>query len=334
MLELIKDLPETVGNIVEYTTCSAIEYIAKQLIMNRFFVSGHYALEVDKVSNVKDALSTVTAVPIEGDRWMVVVDIDKIGVADTVKFLNTILSTAIVVYITHNYKNYQAVVDSKEFKQQASTNYAVKLYLSKLTEASIGVLYNYYLLGKPKNFPDKLMKFVKKNYKYNPDLVCELFSKVKDGEMPKTEKDIIEMVGVGGNTPQALTVSLLTTTTRTEKGKKQFLKKNLMLFNDLSVKYSYDITYAYMISTLKGIIDIKELQISGKFFDFYQDIPDTYSEERKRRIQRLHRFESVILHRISLRRTLVLYQCMQTKSYDKQQAILQGIYQYVDRLGG
>ena len=333
MIECIKGLPSTVCNIVEYVSCPALEYLVKQLCMNKFVVSPNYSYTVDKLKVLKEDQSIVNAIPLQGERWMLVVDVDKIGVSDSIKALELTVNTAITLYVTHNYNNYKQMINSKIFKAESSTNYAISLYLTRLTDAAIDEIYNYYLMGKPKNFDSKLMVYVKKNYKYNPDLVCSLFDKVKNGFSKKKEKDVIELVGIGGNTPQALTISLLTTSTKTDKGKKQFLKKNLALFEDLSVKYSYDTTYAYMISTLRGIIDIKQLQISGKYFEFHQEIPDTFPENRKKRILRLHRFEYVILNKISLRRALVLFKCMQSNDFDRKQVILEGIYKYVNSLG-
>lgn len=336
MLEQIRTLPETICNIVEYNTCSSVEYIAQQLVMDRFVISPNYTNAVTSMKSYKEWISVANTLPLQGNRWLILVDIDKIGVAETLKALDNIVSTAIVIYTTHNYRTFRAVIDSKTYKQQGSTNFACQLYIGKLTDASIDVLYNYYMRGKTQiekeRISSKLMKYLKKNYKYNPDLVCDLFSKIKDGAKPSSEKEIIELVGVGGNTPQALTISLLTTTTKSDRGKKQFLKKNLMLFNDLSVKYDYDTTYSYMISTLKGIIDIKQLQISGRYLEFYKDIPDTFTESQQKRISRLHRFEYVILNKISLRRALVLLQCMESRDFNKQQVILQGIYDYANRL--
>lgn len=333
MIECIRDYPSTVCNIIEYNTCEAIEYVTKQMIMNEFKVSGHYDYNIEKQSQVKENIAMVSSVPLEGERWLLIVDVDKLGVSEAIKVLDNTISTAIVLYVTHNYQSYKKLIDSTSFKQQASTNYAKQIYLGRLTDAAIDTLYNFYLMGMKKPLDSKLMTYVKKNYKYNVDLVCELFLGIKNGNVPKTEKDIIEMVGVGGNTPQALTVSLLTTTTKTSRGKKAFLKKNLALFEDLSIKYTYDVAYGYMISTLKGIIDIKQLQISGKYNDFYKDIPDSFDEKRKKRINRLGRFEYIILNKITLRRTLVLLQCMQSKDYDKKQVILEGIYKYVNSLG-
>ena len=332
MLEKIKDLPSTICNIIEYNNCESMEYITKQLVMNRFKVYNNYYYVADKLKVLKENIAMSNSIPLQGERWFIAVDVDKLGVSEAIKALDNTISTAIIIYVTHNYKNYKSLIDSKAFKQQSAINYAISLYLSKLNDATIEEIYNFYLMNKAKNFDSKLMTYVKKNYKYNPDLVCNLFQAVKNGFMPKTEKEVVEMVGVGGNTPQALTVSLLTTTTKTDRGKKQFLKKNIALFEDLSVKFNYDTTYAYMISTLKGIIDIKQLQISGRYFEFYQNIPDNYEESRKKRIQRLRRFEYVILNKISLRRTLVLLQCMQSKDFDKKQVILEGIYKYVNSL--
>lgn len=333
MIECIKNLPSTVCNIVEYNACETIEYVTKQMIMNKFVISGHYAYDIEKQGQIKESLTMVSSIPLEGERWLLVVDVDKLGVSETIKVLDNTINTAIVLYVTHNYQNYKKIIDSNSFKQQASTNYATQIYLGKLTDAAIDTLYDFYLMGMKKLLDSKLMTYVKKNYKYNVDLVCELFLDIRNGNVPKSEKDIIEMVGIGGNTPQALTVSLLTTSTKTSRGKKAFLKKNLALFEDLSVKYTYAVAYGYMISTLRGIIDIKQLQISGKYNDFYKDIPDTFDEKRKKRINRLGRFEYIILNKITLRRTLVLLQCMQSKDYDKKQVILEGIYKYVNSLG-
>ena len=335
MLEVIKTLPESICNIVLYSNCSSIEYIAQRMIMQKFGVSANYTYSISSQKLFKETISTVNTLPLQGERWLLVVDVDKLGVSESLKDMNIILSTAIVIYLTHNYKTYKSLINSSHYKQQGSTNFATQLYFGKLTDASINLLYDYYTkdVSNGYDIPKKLMTYLRKNYKYNPDLVCELFSKIKDGAKLQQEKEVIELVGVGGNTPQALTISLLTTTTNTKEGKKRFLKKNLMLFNDLSIKYSYDTTYSYMISTLKGIIDMKQLQISGKYFEFYKNIPESFADIRLKRMNRLHRFEYVILNKISLRRALVLLQCMQSKDFNKQQVILQGIYDYTNRLG-
>ena len=333
MIECIKDLPSTICNIIEYNSCGAVEYVTKRMIMNKFRISGNYTYNIEKQGQLKEGMATANSVPLEGERWLLVVDIDKLGVSEAIKALDNTISTAIVLYVTHNYQSYKKLIDSVSFKQQLSTNFAKQIYLGKLTDAAIDTLYDFYLMGMKKTLDSKLMVYIKKNYKYNVDLVCELFLGIKNGNVPKSEKEIIEMVGVGGNTPQALTISLLTTSTKTDRGKKAFLKKNIGLFEDLSVKYTYEIAYGYMISTLRGIVDIKQLQISGRYNDFYKDIPDTFDERRKQRINRLKRFEYIILNKITLRRTLVLLQCMQSKDYDKKQVILEGIYKYVNSLG-
>lgn len=337
MLEQIKSLPDSICNIIEYSNCSSVEYIAQQLIMDRYIISPNYTNNVASAKLLKDCISESNTLPLQGNRWLIIVDVDKLGVSESLKSMDSVVATSVVIYLTHNYRTFRTLIDSRQYKQQGSTNFATQLYLGKLTDASIDLLYEYYMRGKTQVerdvFSSKLMRYIKKNYKFNADLVCELFSKIKDGAKPVSEKEIIELVGVGGNTPQALTISLLTTTTKSVEGKKRFLKKNLMLFNDLSIKYSYETTYSYMIATLKGIIDIKELQISGKYFEFFKNIPDSYPEKRLKRISRLHRFEYIILNRISLRRALVLLKCMQSNDFDKEQVILRGIYEYTNRLG-
>lgn len=338
MIELIKDLSLQVSNIVMMSNSSTMSYIAQQLLMDRYIVSPNYVSTVSVAKDLRHSLSLTNSVPLQGNRWLVMVNVDKIGVSDCLKFLGKIISTAVVVYLCNNYRNYKQLIQSDVYKQQFGTHFATQLYLSRLNNVTVDELYSFYMRGKTslerKQFKPELMKYLKKNYRYNPDLVCDLFSKIKSGSVPYSEKDIIEMVGVGGNTPQAFTISLLTTTTHTESGCKRFLKKNLMLLSDLATKYSYDTVYSFMLDTLRGIIDIKSLQISGRYFDFNKDIPESYNDGRLKRLSRLKRFEDIILNRISLRRVLNLMQCMTSdSSFDKEGVIIQGLYEYVSRLG-
>ena len=141
------------------------------------------------------------------------------------------------------------------------------------------------------------------------------------------------MIGVGGNTPAVFVIKLLSTKTRTEKGLKQFMKRNLMLLSDLSLKYNPNSIYAFMIDTLRGICDMKELQISGKYMYFERNLPENYDEKRIGRLNRLKRFEHTILNDISLNRVLCLFYCLNSTDYDKEMVIVHGLYKYAERIG-
>lgn len=339
MLENITGLQSTVANVIEFDNSSSINYIVTNLFIKKFNVNNNYVVDITTVSKLKEYKSVVSSIPLAGDKWLLTVNVDKVGTAECKKFIDSVSSNAIIIYHTDNYKSYKDLIDCPQFKKQVGSHIATSLYLGRLTKSSVDILYNYYMEGKTdaerNKFSSGLMTYVKRNYLYNPDLVCELFSRVKGGNIPTSEKDIIEMVGVGGNTPQAFAINLLSTSTKTEKGKKQFLKHNIALLNDLATKYDYSEIRAYMLDTLKGIIDIKVLQVSGKYFDWYKEIPETYDTKRANRIKRLHRFEYVILKKLSLRRVLNLKLCIEKyHSFKIDIDLLKSLCEYADSLYG
>lgn len=337
MLEKVYGLQDMVSNIVVYFNSNSVEYIFRRLLIDRFRVDSNYIVRAETVKQLKAFSNMIVSVPLLGERWLLIVDADKISLTDISPYLNRLYSTAVVVYELTGYRDYKKMVALQSFKQQMSTQYGADFYLGKLTEYSVDIIFNYYMVNKSdaerNRFGSKMMGYVKKNYLYNPDLVCELFGMVRDGNYPEKERDIIDMVGVGGNTPQAFTVGLLTTTTHTDKGITRFSAKNLRLLSDLSEKYEYGKIYGLIIDTLHGIVDIKVLQISGKYLDWYKEIPKTFDDKRVRRITRLRRFEDTILNKISLGRVLNLLYCMQKfRSFSKEEDLLEGLYLYASTI--
>lgn len=339
MLESIHSLPSTISNIVEFDSSSALNYITTNLITKRFNINSNYIVNISTVSQLKEYKSVVSSIPLEGDKWLLLIDTEKIGVSDCKKCIDSISSNAIILYHTDNYKLYKDLIGYTQFKNQVESHIGASLYLGRLTYSSVDILYDYYMEGKNEvernKFSSKLMKYIKQNYLYNPDLVCELFTRIKGGYVPSTEKEIIELVGVGGNTPQAFVIGLLTTSAKTDKGKLQFLKRNLALLSDLSTKYDYSEIKGYMLDALRGISDIKILQISGKYFDWYKEIPESYDTKRVNRINRLHRFDYVILNKITLRRVLNLRSCIEKyHSFKVDYDLLKGLCEYANSLYG
>ena len=54
------------------------------------------------------------------------------------------------------------------------------------------------------------LDYLKKNYTYDVDAVCKVFQGIVQGMEFKTTKDIINEVGIGGNTIDSFVIKLLT----------------------------------------------------------------------------------------------------------------------------
>lgn len=333
MLENIGRLGKE-GVLVVYSQVPALTYVVQDLIYAKYDINRAYSVSCSNLTSAKRALADAEALPLLGTKWCIRITADCISISDIYKILSHSRGNAILLFECSNYSLYTSIIKSDTYKGLEKSNIANSIYLGRLTSASVDILYRYYTGDSDyKYLSKKLIEYIKKNYMYNPDLVCELFSRVGSGSVVQSEGDIVSLVGLGGNTPQALVFTMLTTSTATASGKSRLVKKCITLLNDLSLKYSYSSIYSFMMDSLDGAIDMKTLYICGKYRDWYRDIPECYSQKQINRLNRLKRFERVILNDIPLKRMLILAQAFRgNKTYDAKFNIIRGIYQYISLL--
>lgn len=329
MISHIRTLSPNIAGIIEYINSDHINYLTMQLYCDKFGVFSDYILEVNNQKEFTRAKSVTKTLPLQGSNWLVVINADKVGVSEIKKGMKDMSLNAKFLFKTSKYLVYKDLISSPVVKSQSQLFSC--LYFGRLFPEDISATYNFYMKdavgGK---LDDKLLRFITKGYQFDPDSVCELFSQVKAGNVPKTEQEVIEMIGVGGNTPQAFTINLLLTSSKTERGKKAFLKKSMNLLYDLSLKYDYNKIYNFILNTLKGIIEIKELQISGRYRSWGKEIPETYNMKR---VSQLKRFEYVILNKITLRRVLCLLESLEMyRGYNAELNLLQGLNLYISAI--
>lgn len=331
MLSLIPKLSNEVRVIIEFSNSDAISYIASCQYQEKYGVAKESIIDVNSQKEFTRAKSAIKTLPLLGRNWLINVS-TSIGLAEIKKYLKSISYNALVVIHTSRYAEYKELSNFPNVKTQPML--CSSLYFGRLRAEDITALYKYYMRGKDiekDGLNYKLLQYVKKNYQFEPDALCDLFTQVRAGNVPNSEGEVIKIIGVGGNTPQALVIGLLLTSTKTDRGRKALLKKNLVLLNDLSMKYTYSSIFNFMCDTLRGIMEIKELQLIGNYRSWGKEIPDTYNMKR---ISRLRRFEWVILNKISLRRVICLYNCLtKYKGYNIESNLLRGICLYTSLIG-
>lgn len=330
MLSYICKLSSELRIIIEFSNSDSISYIASCQYQEKFGIDKESIIDVSTQKEFTRAKSAIKTLPLLGRLWLINV-FTSAGMGEIKKYLKNISPNALVVIHTNKYSEYKELSSLPEVKMQSFV--CTSLYFGRLRAEDITALYKYYMRGKDiekDGLAFKLLQYVKKEYQFEPDALCDLFTQVRAGNIPTSESEVIKLIGVGGNTPQALVIKLLLTTTKTERGKKSLLKKSLMLMNDLSLKYSYSSIFNFMCDTLKGIIEIKELQLIGNYRSWGKEIPNTYNMKR---ISRLKRFEWVILNKISLRRVLCLYTCLtRYNSFNVESNLLRGLCLYTSMI--
>lgn len=325
MLEKIDMLSPDIANIIIYTNSAILQNVLKAKIKEKFSIAKNLTKYADSASTLKEVKNNTFVPPFGGGIWLVDVQADKISISDLAKQLNKVSSAAINVYWISNYSQYKKVCDLEVVKKQGI--YCFQMYAGKLYPEDITYLQN--LMLKPEQFlPKELLTYLKKNYVYDVEAVCEIFRAIQQGETFTTTKDIIAKVGIGGNTVDSFVMKLLTTNPKTEKGAKKSLEHLLILLNDLNFSYNYNSIKNFMNSSVDTIIEIKELQMMGKYTRSVKDIPEEgYNIEK---IQRFRRFEGAILEDINLGRVLNLKNSLNKfKNFNSEVALVEGISDYL-----
>lgn len=325
MLEKIDFLSLDTAAIIVYTNSAALQTMLKKRIKERFSIARNLTKYADSASTLKEVKNETFTPPFGGGTWLVDIQADKINVGELAKYLNGITSASVSVLWFTNYSQYKKMIDMDAVKKLGI--YCFNLYAGKLYPEDITYVQNM-MLPQEKHLPKKLVDYLKKNYTFDVDSVCKVFQSVSQGEEIKSTRDIINKVGLGGNTIDSFVIKLLTTNPKTEKGLKSAMEKTLELLNDLAYTYDYKSIKNFMRSCLNSMVEIKQLQMMGRYSESVKDIPENSFHEDK--IQRLKRYDRVILNELNMGRILNLLLCIDKyDDFNTEIALLKSINDYL-----
>ncbi len=325
MLEKIDFLSRDTAALIIYTNSAVLQTLLKKKIKERFEIAKNLTKYANSGTTLKEARNDTFTPPFGGGTWLVDIQADKINVGELAKYLNGITSASISVLWFTNYSQYKKMIDMDAVKKLGI--YCFNLYAGKLYPEDITYVQNM-MLPQEKHLPKKLVDYLKKNYTFDVDSVCKVFQSVSQGEEIKTTKDIINKVGLGGNTIDSFVIKLLTTNPKTEKGLKSAMEKTLELLNDLAYTYDYKSIKNFMRACLNSMVEIKELQMMGRYSESVKDIPENSFHEDK--IQRLKRYDRVILNELNMGRILNLLLCIDKyDDFNTEIALLKSINDYL-----
>lgn len=329
MIKSLLNMSDNICVLVACTDSSYVDIIIRDALKQRFSVNVNYVYEVNKAKDLKEVKKFIDVPPMIGERWLIVIDGDKMGFSDLVEFFKTITSNAICYVKCEKYASYKKIGTIKVLKEH--TNNVSYKYYSKLSSGEIKELYKYITKDSHNKLDDELLDYVCSAYNYNVGSVCDLFFQIKSGTEFIDKSSIIDAIGVGGNTVEYTVVQLLTTSVNTDKGYKRALSKIMGLIKDLHTKYDYSSIYNFINATVNNFITLKELFIEGKYRDKYKEFPERFGEKEIQRLKRLQRYDWVIKDRVSMSRLLCLKVClMKHNEYNSEVALIACITEYLD----
>lgn len=323
MLSRIAKLSQELSAILLYTTSEILQYTALSEIAHHFGVDSNYITECVSARAAKSAQRRSLTAPLVGNKWITIIDCDRLTKSDILSLLDTNTYYGVCIYTTSKYQNYQFIANSRVAKSLGVSLWLA--YMNKLEPDDIYLLYKLMYLNKGlKPITEELIEYVCSMYTYDIDAVCSLFESMRTGVTVTSKNDIIQLVGLGGVAIEHLLISILTTN---EKVSKQKVRNILLLLETIKWKYDYSTIRNYMLSSLRGFIELKQLTLSGNIRKYYERIPENFDE---RGIRRVRRFESQ-LQEIPLLNILKLKEILQqTYSYDAELSIISGLYKYFE----
>jgi hypothetical protein len=326
-LQRLDLLSDSILNIIMFVPSPSLAYYIRGKLKTRFEVYKDFVISVDTQKGFQNAKLDSYVAPLICDKWLIHVDADKIAKKDLITGLNINTSHGITVYWTSKYNIFKQLTDLDIVKKQGV--HCPSFSFSRLSYGEVLHLHKQ-MVGKKKELKTELLDYVAKNYRYDVQAICELFAMLNSGNDFQTKKDIIESVGVGGNSVSNLVIRILRSSPTSEKGKKKIAADAIKLLDDLSVSYKYSTIRRFMLNNLDGFIDMKQLQIIGVYNRINKVIPETYDTKR---LSMLKRFERTILEEISLPKLLNLKLCLlKYTDFNSEITLMQAISEYCNEL--
>ena len=220
--------------------------------------------------------------PLFSERWLVLYDYGrkpKVKLADVLDIMKS--STTVVYFVTvENYKYYREVKNALR-----GIDFVYDFYLPYLNRINMGYLY-YDIVSADKRMTTSLYDFVCKNYSRDVDAVMTLFGALAQGYEVKKQTDVTSICGLGSNTIENFVFSLLQDPPTSKRGLDSILKKRLTEVNALAEIYSYHKLYNFALSTVRRILSIKELRISGAVYKRMDSLPAGFDDQHLEKLQK------------------------------------------------
>ena len=265
------------------------DYIISKLKKN-LGVMNDYCISVGSAGELKQARANALAAPIEGKKWLVIIDMNKVGIDVYKKEARRVNDNSFTLLTTSKYGVFKRLSNDNELKR---LKFLLPYYFGSFAKDDITYISTGY------DMTAELVSFLEKNYRWDVNKVMTLFHMLKQGTRIDNKRDVIDLIGNGGVTPASVVFEMLMATPDTPRKAKALTKTIVGHINDLSRKMTYRALYQQMYSTLLGVMDVKELRINGNYMGLFKEIPEGYDTKRISRVKRfLWQIDSIPTNRV------------------------------------
>lgn len=322
-LKKLETLNDEVVNIIIYVQSPSLAYLIKNRIRETYKAHRDFIVDIETQKQLNNAKLDSYVAPMLCDKWLLHVNADKLSKKELVAGVSHNTQHAVTVYWTDKWMTYNWLTGLDQIKQQGV--HSPSFRFTRLSGYEISGLLKSEVPEKHR-LNQELTDYVSKNYRYDVQSVMDLIALLRSGNTVENKRELIEAVGVGGNSISTLTIKILRANIKTETGRNKQLRETLQLLEDLSYTYNYQTIKRFMINNINGFIDMKNLQVMGIYGRPNKEIPEHFDQKR---LSMLRRFERTILEEVSLQRLLNLKMVlMGYNDFNSEVSLIQAIMQF------
>lgn len=274
---------------------------------------------VNKKSDVEEMSDLSLVMPMNADQWLFIINYDKVKrhrrkIIELIKQKNP--SSKYLV-------SFEKYVDFKRFNDDLGSM-VNSMYLKNLNQKDARFLFRKY------KFDKDLFQFIFYSYRSEVEKMMTLLSFLDMGQTVRSRKDITDLVGVSTGSIQHFIFQLLGKKPLSLKSQGIIVKNRTVTISELAKVYGVRQLKGIITNSVKDILDIKSLNLTGVLYKSIDKIPEGYDSTR---LLKYKPFYAKILD-VPYIRILDLYLLLYNeRSWNSELDMYRFIYTYYRNLG-
>jgi hypothetical protein len=274
---------------------------------------------VNKKSDVEEMSDLSLVMPMNAEQWLFIISYDKVKrhrrkIIELIKQKNP--SSKYLV-------SFEKYIDFKRFNDDLGSM-VNSMYLKNLNQKDARFLFRKY------KFDKDLFQFIFYSYRSEVEKMMTLLSFLDMGQTVRSRKDVTDLVGVSTGSIQHFIFQLLGKKPLSLKSQGIIVKNRTVTISELAKVYGVRQLKGIITNSVKDILDIKSLNLTGVLYKSIVKIPDGYDSTR---LLKYKPFYAKILD-VPYIRILDLYLLLYNeRSWNSELDMYRFIYTYYRNLG-
>ena len=274
---------------------------------------------VNKKSDVEEMSDLSLVMPMNAEQWLFIISYDKVKrhrrkIVELIKQKNP--SSKYLV-------SFEKYIDFKRFNDDLGSM-VNSMYLKNLNQKDARFLFRKY------KFDKDLFQFIFYSYRSEVEKMMTLLSFLDMGQTVRSRKDVTDLVGVSTGSIQHFIFQLLGKKPLSLKSQGIIVKNRTVTISELAKVYGVRQLKGIITNSVKDILDIKSLNLTGVLYKSIDKIPEGYDSTR---LLKYKPFYAKILD-VPYIRILDLYLLLYNEwSWNSELDMYRFIYTYYRNLG-